>query len=212
MDLYRLHKRVYRERPMRISYAHPNPVIRYIENKRLETAAGMIESTVSNYSILDIGCEECPFFSRLQKPIFKLGIDFLPEPLYSIKGRYPCIVADINHLPLKNGVFDVVVCLETLEHVADPEKSLKEIKRVASSHAVFSVPNDDLVVKFKRLLSPLKSVFLKGLEEGRVPEHVQSWNKDTFIDLIKSAFKIKEIKTLPFSFLPLKIVVLCETH
>ena len=51
--------------------------------------------------------------------------------------------ADITALPFRSNKFDAVVCFETIEHVADGNKVLKELKRVLRSGGVIvcSTPN-----------------------------------------------------------------------
>jgi SAM-dependent methyltransferase len=44
--------------------------------------------------------------------------------------KMPDIQADAKFIPLENGSYDVVVCAELLEHVADPKDILLEIHRV----------------------------------------------------------------------------------
>jgi 2-polyprenyl-3-methyl-5-hydroxy-6-metoxy-1,4-benzoquinol methylase len=53
------------------------------------------------------------------------------------------VVADIQDIPFSDNTFDVVVSLETLEHVPDPDKALTELVRVTkpSGKLVISTPN-----------------------------------------------------------------------
>lgn len=44
--------------------------------------------------------------------------------------RNPEIVGDIHDLPFGGGEFDVVLCVEVLEHVRDPKKAAQEMQRV----------------------------------------------------------------------------------
>jgi SAM-dependent methyltransferase len=55
-------------------------------------------------------------------------------------GRYP--ECDMTNLPYSEGSFDVVVHSDTLEHVADHEKALRECRRVLVADGVcaFTVP------------------------------------------------------------------------
>lgn len=51
------------------------------------------------------------------------------------------VVSDATKLPLAAGAVDTVLCFETLEHLADPERALKEYRRVSRGRLVVSVPN-----------------------------------------------------------------------
>ena len=53
------------------------------------------------------------------------------------------LVADAETLPFEDGSFDVVCCLEVIEHVADPRACLSELARVvhAGGHVVLTCPS-----------------------------------------------------------------------
>jgi ubiquinone/menaquinone biosynthesis C-methylase UbiE len=57
--------------------------------------------------------------------------------------------ADINDLPFKDCEFDVVLCSETLEHVANLNQSINELLRVAGKALIITVPHesDEVVEK-----------------------------------------------------------------
>ena len=48
-----------------------------------------------------------------------------------------------ERLPLRDGAFDAVFCIETLEHVADETQALAELRRILrpGGHVVLTVPN-----------------------------------------------------------------------
>lgn len=55
------------------------------------------------------------------------------------------LVHDVETLPFPDNSFDVVVSLETVEHLSNPEKFLKELHRVLKENgtAIISCPNDN---------------------------------------------------------------------
>lgn len=56
----------------------------------------------------------------------RVTVDIDPE-------RKPSILADAEKLPFKDNEFNFVLCTEMLEHVKDPNKVEKEIRRVTAS-------------------------------------------------------------------------------
>ncbi|TSC64696.1 MAG: type 11 methyltransferase [Parcubacteria group bacterium Gr01-1014_106] len=54
-------------------------------------------------------------------------------------------VGDIQRMPLPEGQFDTVLCLQVLEHVSNPEQALREIHRVLApgGKLIISVPHLD---------------------------------------------------------------------
>lgn len=74
------------------------------------------------------------------------GIDVSSKAIrYAIHGQenLKLIVGDGEELPIKNGMFDCVTCLGSLEHFLHPERTVREIVRVLKNGgvAIFMVPN-----------------------------------------------------------------------
>ncbi len=74
-----------------------------------------------------------------------VGIDIFKSYLDEAKGKgvyQELILGDVRHLPLKDKSFDVVICMEVLEHLekVDGEKLLGELERVAKRQVLLSTP------------------------------------------------------------------------
>lgn len=52
---------------------------------------------------------------------------------------------DGRTLPFADAAFDAALCLEVLEHIADPREFLREVRRVAPRQLIVSVPNCELL-------------------------------------------------------------------
>jgi 2-polyprenyl-3-methyl-5-hydroxy-6-metoxy-1,4-benzoquinol methylase len=107
-------------------------------------------SDLTGLKVLEIGCGRGGF----SKYLLECGADLvaadfsdsaiaIAKRLLSNVHHCEAIVADIQSLPFSNNVFDVVVSLETLEHVPDPDKGLAELVRVTKpgGKLVISTPN-----------------------------------------------------------------------
>lgn len=85
---------------------------------------------------LDVGCASGYMVSEISKfaPHAKFtAVDSYDKAIEHAKKIYPNIkflVANAEKLPFKNDEFDLVICYETIEHITNPLKSLKEMKRV----------------------------------------------------------------------------------
>ncbi len=95
-------------------------------------------------SLLDVGCAE-GYFMNMVRTLFgarTFGVDIAPtgveraRQLYGLDG----IAADAGRLPLPDKSYDVVLCSETLEHVANPKAVIDELLRVARHAVVLSTP------------------------------------------------------------------------
>lgn len=100
-------------------------------------------------SILDAGCSDGELLIRANGNYsFAVGADHNPQSLQTLLGRMNsdstplCLQSDIRNLPFQQESFDVVCCLETLEHVDGEQQAIKELKRVLKKEGtlIVSVP------------------------------------------------------------------------
>lgn len=93
--------------------------------------------------ILDIGCS----FGHILKQVtpadgFGIGID-MDTNIGANSGNVSFIRADAEHLPFRDGAFDIVICNHVYEHTDDAAALLAEIHRVldANGACYFAGPN-----------------------------------------------------------------------
>jgi SAM-dependent methyltransferase len=97
--------------------------------------------------VLDVGCGVKPYFPFFAETASEyVGVDVVENPHADVQGA-------VESLPLDDGGFDVVLCLQVLEHADDPAQAVRELRRVtapggrvlASTHGVqvyHPAPND----------------------------------------------------------------------
>ncbi|MEK7603248.1 MAG: class I SAM-dependent methyltransferase [Patescibacteria group bacterium] len=88
------------------------------------------------------------FLAQTAKKV--IGVDYDRTAVAYSKELYPLKnvefrVGDAQLLPLEDSSVDVVVSLETIEHIPNPEKMVKEVVRVLKPNGIFyvSTPNDE---------------------------------------------------------------------
>jgi len=83
-------------------------------------------------------------------------------------------------LPFSDDTFDIIVSLETIEHLMDPEKFLSECKRVLKSNGIFicSTPN-------RTIFSPYYA-FLKG--KTKLKFHTHEFYRKEFLKTLKKFY------------------------
>jgi SAM-dependent methyltransferase len=108
---------------------------------------------------------------------------------------------DVYHIDALDNSFDIVICLEVLEHLAQPVDALCELCRVARECLIISVPHEP----FFRLGNLLSFSHLKTL--GNPEEHIQHWTAGDFRKLVGDHFLNYQIsRSFPW------LMVLIERH
>lgn len=149
--------------------------------------------------ILDCGCGIGICCKILKENGYKkiIGIDIDKNKLDFAKQF--CNVKRMNceNLNFPNKSFDVIIALNIIEHLRNPQKFLYEVKRILRTRGllIISTPNTSLL---RKLLG----------KTDLCPEHLHYWSYRKFIRLIKNnGFKVIDIK--PIGRLP--VLELCQT-
>jgi ubiquinone/menaquinone biosynthesis C-methylase UbiE len=94
--------------------------------------------------ILDLGCATGDYCLELSKLGYDCkGADINKEYVAAArkKGVDASEAAPGERLPFEDNSFDTVLVFEVLEHVQDPEKLLREAKRVSAGNVLITVPD-----------------------------------------------------------------------
>ena len=106
--------------------------------------------------VLDAGCGKGPYTTYLSKHNISLLISTDISNTIIMEARKQSstatdgnikrvrfVVSNIEHLPLKDGVFDAVVCSQVIEHLLDDRKGLNELYRVLKPNARLVISTDN---------------------------------------------------------------------
>lgn len=139
---------------------------------------------VNNKRVLDIACGTgygSVLLLKEGKAKEVFGVDIDEKTILENRQFY----RDLNNLffvqgtayalEFKDNYFDVVVSMETLEHLTDPLVFLKEIKRVTK-------PNGIIIIS-----TPLNDTENRFTPSN--PYHIREYNKEEFIELLNNYFK-----------------------
>jgi len=106
------------------------------------------------YKLLDVGAAEGYLKTLLPKNIKYYSLDIMGKPDYKHN-------LDDFPIPIRNNQFDIIVCLETLEHTSYPHRIMKELLRISKPEALFflSMPNEyNFYCRFNYLIGKKTSV------------------------------------------------------
>jgi glycosyltransferase involved in cell wall biosynthesis len=92
-------------------------------------------------SVLDVGARD-GYLSRLLTEHFTSVTALDLEKPSIAHDRITCVEGNVTRLELASGSFDVVLCVEVLEHIPGKglEQACRELSRVAKSHVVIGAP------------------------------------------------------------------------
>jgi SAM-dependent methyltransferase len=176
-------------------YTTSNPIERRLMEAFLRALDGYLPSTPPA-AVLEVGMGEAEIAARVRRrypDAAFVGID-LPDPelaaSWADKG-VSAAFADIAHLPFPSGTFDLVLAIEVLEHVPDPDAAVRELARVGRGSFVLSVPDEPIW----RVANMARGKYLRDL--GNTPGHIQHWSQRSFRRQIGAHLDV-EASTSPF--------------
>ena len=198
-------------------YERSSIFIRCIEASRLRTIARMVRARATD-RILEVGCGGGHVL-RLFPQSDLTGIDvsgrMLDKARENLRGyRVELLKGELIHLHLRGRGFDKIICSEVLEHVADPEAILQEIRRLLApdGRVVITFPNDHLIHRIKAMLhrSRLDRLpFLGKLAWGGDDYHLHVWRIPEMRALLGRYFTIQKVRFAPGRWLPVRCCLQC---
>ena len=163
-------------------------------SKKINLAKKLLEE--KNFQkCLDIGCASGYMVSEVSKHYPKakyVGVDSYDKVIRHAKKNYTHInfkVANAEDLPFKKEEFDLLICYETIEHITNPLKALKEMKRVLTNEGTLILTMDSGSLLFRIVW------FVWERTKGKVWQgaHLHPFHHEELTEIIRKAgFKIKQ--------------------
>lgn len=175
-----------------------NPYQRYWHNRRFTEVEKFIDPIPSG-KVLDVGSADGVFTNVILKKTKAkeiIGIDVLATSVawankhWKKTRQLKFKLGDAHKLQFKNNTFDAVFALEVMEHVFEPQKVFKEIKRVLkkNGYVIILVPSDNFLFK-------IIWWFVTKFWWAKIWQdcHVQSFSEKQSLsrELTKAGFKIE---------------------
>jgi SAM-dependent methyltransferase len=179
-------------------YASKNP----IERRMMEGFFAALDRMLSGLApdvVVEIGAGEGRITERLVERFPKATVVGLDLPDTNLAEEWdeievPMFFGDATRMPFVDRSIDLVVGLEVLEHVPNPERALADIARVCRGTTIVSVPREPIW----RAGNIARGRYVKAL--GNTPGHVNHWSASSFERFVATRFDVSDIaKPLPWT-------------
>lgn len=152
-------------------------------------AFDVLSKIKSPVKVLEVGAGDCVLKKALPKNISYSTLDMFGDSDY---------IVDLNKkkIPVKDNYFDVIICLEMLEHVFYPEKVLEELKRVTKKDGLFilSMPNEyNFWLRLNYLLGIKKLQTDSPFDIITKFQHIHKPRVKDILALFEKHFEIKKV-------------------
>jgi ubiquinone/menaquinone biosynthesis C-methylase UbiE len=181
-------------------YTARNPAIRLLTERwlaNLERVLGQISLGPGGppARALEVGCGEGEIAARMHRRWGEVVALDLPDAGLRADWRQLAgprfLHASAHQLPFADNQFDVVVAVEVLEHLPDPDRGLLEMARVGRRHLVLSVPREPIF----RCCNLVAGRYVRDL--GNTPGHLNHWSRRGFVRFVSRVAEVREV-TSPF--------------
>lgn len=169
-----------------------NPVQRALIG-RFKREATRLARRVAPASVLEVGCGEgymLEVMAQADLGADLLGVDFsapaIGDARARLDGRANFEVADARDLAADGRRFDLVMMLEVLEHIPEPEQMLPILEQLSNAHVLLSVPWEP----FFRGLNMMRGKHVRAF--GNDPEHINHWGRRSFMRFVEQRFDVLE--------------------
>jgi len=184
-------------------YTAKNPAIRWLTHRWLANLDRMLDQIAvqagdRRLRALEVGCGEGVVSGRLHRRWpGPMALDLPDAGLRAEWRTYQgprFLHADAHRLPFRDRQFDVIVSVEVLEHLTDPERGLAEIVRVGREHIVLSVPREPIFRSCNLIAGRYVSDF------GNTPGHLNHWSTRSFVKFVSRVADVREVsKPFPWT-------------
>lgn len=190
----------------KVKHASGNPFMRWAIHQFHTKVAELLPDGLD--TVLEVGCGEGFSSSAILSHRMEwhlLGGDISFEAVQEARSRFPAMhygIIDATQLSYPDQSVDLILSLEVLEHIPQPERAVQEYMRVSRRYLLLSVPNEP-IFRGLRLASG------KGIRMlGDHPEHVNHWSIWGFRRFLEGCGLqvVATASPFPFSW----SIILCE--
>ncbi len=172
----------------------------YNKNKKTTSFPLFLLEKYIKGNVLDLGCGEGVYIKRIKKinhSINAYGVDISSEIIKKAKKEASDIdfqSASVYQLPYLDNFFDLIYSIDVIEHLDNPEKMLKEVKRILKPGGIFIIQTPNYPIKrvydFYNVVS--KKNWRHSFKDD--PTHIYKFNTFKLKSMCQKFFKIVDLR------------------
>jgi 2-polyprenyl-3-methyl-5-hydroxy-6-metoxy-1,4-benzoquinol methylase len=183
-------------------YVAKNPAIRYLTERWVDRLDAMLQRIGTSgqppTNPLEVGAGEGVIAKKLYDRFGAATALDLPDAglrkEWTQRPGPRYLHANAEQLPFTDREFDLIVCVEVLEHLQDPKAGLRELARVSRGHLLLSVPREPVF----RSCNLVAGRYVKDL--GNTPGHLNHWSTRSFVSFVSTVADVKAVsKPFPWT-------------
>jgi SAM-dependent methyltransferase len=177
-------------------YENRSPLHRYLLNRFLSSITQAVQST-GRQNIVEIGCADGYVYEFLRDHAgarFEYaGFDIDLDALQRARKRFPGIPFERASIYDFKASAELVLCLEVLEHLQEPDNALRHLAALDAEDFIVSVPHEPWFALGNLARGRHIATF------GNLPDHVNRWTKARFRRQLSPWFEIvKDYSSFPW--------------
>jgi len=118
------------------------------------------------------------------------------------------IVADCTNLPFANGTFNLILCIDVVEHIKHDKKLIRELFRILKSEGFLVISSQNSFSINFLLEGFYQRIIRRKKWMGWDPTHIRFYNPKSFFNLFKNFRVLKIVGTyyVPYNIIGLKFL------
>lgn len=171
-----------------------------LEHNDVPVSERLLLDTIKSKSflLLDVGCGKGKKGEKLKDKCKIIGIDIGHHRVKMAKNKIPTLISDAENLPFKNEKYDGIISFQSIEHLNNRLKFLRESYRILKRNGflLITTPNRN------RIPPVFINILLRNIKKQKYPmnhDHTLELSKRDILNLCEKA-GFTETKVFPIHY------------
>ncbi len=135
-------------------------------------ARALSDLEIGGETLVDVGCGSGQLWDYLRSRFRSyIGVDVVKYPDFPTEGQFVQANLEEYRVPLDSGVGDLVIAVETIEHLENPRAFFRELKRLTKPGGWLAVTTPNQLSFLSKLTLVFKNQF-NAFQDNNYPAHL----------------------------------------